>query len=85
MNEQKTTLEIIGISVEEAVEKGLDQLGLPRDAVSVVVLDEGKDGFLGIGNRKVRVRLSIAEESPTEDRKEKEESPMPIHIENEVF
>lgn len=85
MNEQKSTLEIIGISVEEAVEKGLDQLGLPRDAVSVVVLDEGKDGFLGIGNRKVRVRLSIAEESPTEDRKEKKESPILIHIENEVF
>lgn len=85
MNEQKTTLEIIGTSVEEAVEKGLDQLGLPRDAVSVVVLDEGKDGFLGIGNRKVRVRLSIAEESPTEDRKEKKESPIPIHTENEVF
>lgn len=85
MNEQKTTLEIIAPSVEEAVEKGLDQLGLPRDAVSVEVIDEGKDGFLGIGNRKVRVRLSIANESLTEDRKEKEESQIPIHIENEVF
>ena len=85
MNEQKTTLEIIGPSVEEAVEKGLDQLGLPRDAVSIEVLDEGKDGFLGIGNRKVRVRLSIAEDPPIEDRKEKKESPFPIHIENEVF
>ena len=85
MNEQETTLEIIAPSVEEAVEKGLDQLGLPRDAVSIEVLDEGKDGFLGIGNRKVRVRLSITEESPTEDRKEKKESPIPIHIENEVF
>ena len=85
MNEQKTTLEIIGPSVEEAVEKGLDQLGLPREAVSVEVIDEGKDGFLGMGNRKVRVRLSIADESPTEDREEKKESPIPIHIENEVF
>jgi len=85
MNERKTTLEIIGRSVEEAVEKGLDQLGLPRDAVYVEVLDKGKDGFLGMGNRKVRVRLSIAEESRTEDRKEKKESPIPIHIENEVF
>jgi spoIIIJ-associated protein len=85
MNEQKTTLEIIAPSVEEAVEKGLDQLGLPREAVSVEVVDEGKDGFLGIGNRKVRVRLSIADESPTDDREEKKESPIPIHIENEVF
>jgi len=85
MNEQKTTLEIVAPSVEEAVEKGLDQLGLPREAVSVEVIDEGKDGFLGMGNRKVRVRLSIADESPTEDRKEKKELPIPIHIENEVF
>ena len=85
MNEQKTTLEIIAPSIEEAVEKGLDQLGLPREAVSVEVVDEGKDGFLGMGNRKVRVRLSIADESPTEDREEKKESPIPIYIENEVF
>ena len=85
MNEQKTTLEIIAPSVEEAVEKGLDQLGLPREAVSVEVIDKGKDGFLGMGNRKVRVRLSIADESPTEDRKVKKELPIPIHIENEVF
>ncbi len=81
MNEKITTLEIIAPSVDEAVEQGLDQLGLPRDAVSVEVIEEGKGGFLGIGNRKVRVRLSIANESP----KEKKESLLPIHIENEVF
>ena len=85
MDELKTTLEIIAPSVAEAVEKGLDQLGLPREAVSVEVIDKGKDGFLGMGNRKVRVRLSIADESPTEDRKVKKELPIPIHIENEVF
>ena len=62
MSEQKTTLEIIAPSVEEAIEKGLDQLGLPRDAVSVDILDEGKNGFLGMGNRQVRVRLAINEE-----------------------
>jgi spoIIIJ-associated protein len=59
MNDQKTTLEIIAPSVDEAVERGLDQLGLPRDAVSVEILDEGQGGFLGIGARQVRVRLSI--------------------------
>jgi len=85
MNEQKTSLEIIAPSVEEAVEKGLDQLGLPRDAVSVEVIDEGKGGFLGIGNRRVRVRLSIVDESQKKDKKEKKESLIPVHIENEVF
>jgi len=68
MKEQQTTLEIIASSVDEAVEKGLDQLGLPRDAVDVDVLDEGKEGFLGMGSRQVRVRLSIIEEEPPESK-----------------
>ena len=59
MSEQKTTLEIIAPTVDEAVEKGLDQLGLPKDAVSVEILDEGQGGFFGIGARQVRVRLSL--------------------------
>jgi len=84
MNEQKTTLEVIAPSVEEAVEKGLDQLGLPRDAVSFEVIDEGKSGFLGIGNRQVRVLLSIIDESSAED-KEKEDLTSSIDMENEVF
>lgn len=57
--EKKTTLEVIGPSVEEAIENGLDQLGLPRNAVDVEVLDEGQSGFLGIGSRQVRVRLTL--------------------------
>jgi spoIIIJ-associated protein len=56
---KKTTLEIIGPSVEDAIENGLDQLGLPRDAVEVEVLDQGQNGFLGIGGRQVRVRLTL--------------------------
>jgi spoIIIJ-associated protein len=48
--DKKTTLEVIGSTVEEAIENGLDQLGLPRNAVDVEVLDEGQNGFLGIGN-----------------------------------
>jgi spoIIIJ-associated protein len=59
MNDQKTTLEIIAPTVEEAVEKGLDQLGLPKDAINVEILDEGQGGFLGLGARQVRVRLSL--------------------------
>lgn len=90
MNEQKTTLEIIAPSLDEAIEQGLDQLGLPRDAVTVEVMDEGKGGFLGMGNRQVRVRLSIADESTPKgkqvDKKvDKQEPSIPIHVENEVF
>ena len=62
MNDKKTTLEIIAPSVDEAVEKGLDQLGLPKDAVIIDILDEGQGGFLGIGARQVRVRLSLKDQ-----------------------
>lgn len=62
MTDNKTTLEVIAPSVDEAVEKGLDQLGLPRDAVSVEILDEGQGGFLGIGGRQVRIRLTLVDE-----------------------
>jgi spoIIIJ-associated protein len=59
MSDKQTTLEVIAPSVEDAVEKGLDQLGLPRDAVEIEVLDEGQGGFLGMGNRQVRIRLTL--------------------------
>lgn len=58
MNE-RTTLEIIAPSVEEAIRQGLDQLGLTADAVSVEVLDSGSKGLFGLGGRQVRVRISV--------------------------
>ncbi|MFZ5880686.1 MAG: RNA-binding cell elongation regulator Jag/EloR [Chloroflexota bacterium] len=56
---ERTTLEIIAPTVEEALSQGLSQLGLPADAVSVEVLDAGSKGFLGLGGRQVRVRLTV--------------------------
>jgi spoIIIJ-associated protein len=58
MNE-RTTLEIIASTVEEAIQQGLDQLGLTADAVSVEVLDSGSKGLFGLGGRQVRVRLTV--------------------------
>jgi spoIIIJ-associated protein len=58
MNE-RTTLEIIAPTVEEALAQGLAQLGLPADAVSVEVLDAGTKGLFGLGGRQVRVRLTV--------------------------
>ncbi|MBN8582443.1 MAG: Jag N-terminal domain-containing protein [Anaerolineae bacterium] len=56
---ERTTLEIIAPTVEEAIQQGLDQLGLTADAVSVEVLDSGSKGLFGLGGRQVRVRLSV--------------------------
>jgi spoIIIJ-associated protein len=62
MDQEKTTLEIIAPSVEEAVANGLSQLGLARDRVDVEILDSGTKGLFGLGSRQARIRLSIRSE-----------------------
>lgn len=64
MNE-RTTLEVIAPTVEEAIQQGLSQLGLTADAVSVEVLDSGSKGLFGLGGRQVRVLLTVG--SPHEE------------------
>ena len=64
MNE-RTTLEKIAPSVEDAIAAGLSELGLSRDAVDVEVLDEGSRGLLGIGGRQARVRLTLKTPQPS--------------------
>lgn len=59
MSQEKTTLEIIAPTVEDAVQKGLAQLNLPQDAVDVEVLDAGSRGLFGLGSRQARIRLTI--------------------------
>lgn len=66
MNNNRATLEVISHSVDEAIEKGLKDLGLPREAVEITVLDEGGSGILGLGSRQARVRISILTEEETE-------------------
>jgi spoIIIJ-associated protein len=59
MKQERTTLEVIAPTVEEAIARGLSQLGLSQDRVEVEVLDPGSRGFLGIGSRQARVKLSV--------------------------
>ncbi len=65
MSDPKTSLEIIAPSVDEAITRGSIELGLPEEALEVEILDEGSKGFLGLGSRQVRVRLSIRESYET--------------------
>lgn len=44
-------------TIQDAVEKGLAEIGMRRDQVEVVVLSEGTRGFLGIGAKKACVVL----------------------------
>jgi spoIIIJ-associated protein len=59
MNEELTTLEVRAPTIEEAVAKGLSDLGLTEESVDVMVLDSGNRGLFGLGGRQARVRLSI--------------------------
>lgn len=63
MSEERITLEIIAPSVEEAVAQGAAELGLPKEALEVQVLDEGGKGLFGLGSHQARVRLTIRPES----------------------
>jgi len=64
MGQEKTTLEIIAPSVDEAVSRGIGQLGIDREAVEVEILDSGSKGLFGLGGRQARVRLSVKNGSP---------------------
>ncbi|HMD88960.1 MAG TPA: RNA-binding cell elongation regulator Jag/EloR [Anaerolineaceae bacterium] len=75
MGQEKTTLEIIAPTVDEAITRGLGQLGLSLDTVDVEVLDQGSRGLFGLGSRQARVRLSIRSAVTAS---EKEKKPNPI-------
>ena len=55
-------IEVAGKNEEEAVRKGLEELGLDRDDVTVEILERAKSGFLGIGAVEAKVRLTYEHE-----------------------
>ena len=57
-------IEVTGKNEDEAITKGLAQLGLDRDDVSLEILERGKTGFLGIGSVPAKVKLTY--EAPDE-------------------
>jgi spoIIIJ-associated protein len=59
MNDNRTNLEVIAPSIEEALAQGLSELGLTENDVDIEVLDEGSRGLFGIGSRQARIRITI--------------------------
>ncbi len=61
MQEQaRTVLEVIAPTVDEAVARGLSELGLSLDDVEVEILDRGGRPLFGLlGRRQARVRLTV--------------------------
>ena len=51
------SLEISAKTVEEAIQRALEQLGVSREEVEVTVVKEGKPGVLGFGAEEATVRV----------------------------
>jgi spoIIIJ-associated protein len=86
MSKPKPSLEIIAPSLEEAITRGAEEFGIPREQLEVEILDEGTRGFLGLGTRQARVRLTIREGYTGEVREIRKEStePEPIKDQDEL-
>ena len=63
MTKNNTTLEIIAPTVEEAIEKGLEQLGVERKDVEVEVMDEGKRNLFRFASKQARIKLTVLDSS----------------------
>lgn len=50
--------EFTGKTIEDAVQEGLKALGLTRENAEIVVLEEPKSGFLGIGSKPAKVSVT---------------------------
>lgn len=56
-----TFVEKTGKSVEEAVAAALQELNIAAEQAEVEVLQEAKKGFLGIGRKDAKVRVTVKE------------------------
>ncbi len=58
------------LTVAEAIQEGLQVLGITKDQAVIEVLDEGKKGFLGLGKKQARVSIEkriVEEPAPVEE------------------
>ena len=53
-----------GVDVETAVDLALKELKISRDEAEIEVLEESSNGFLGIGSKLARVRVTAKEAEP---------------------
>jgi len=53
-----------GVDVETAVDLALKELKIDREDAEIEVLEESSNGFLGIGSKLARVRVTAKEEEP---------------------
>ncbi|MCY4008932.1 MAG: Jag N-terminal domain-containing protein [Anaerolineaceae bacterium] len=63
---EQRSLEIVAETVEEAVDQGLQKLGVSAAQVIIEVLEEPSAGLFGVGGRPAKVRLNTLAQDPPE-------------------
>src|SRR5262245_39899352 len=53
------SVEVEGISIDDAIRKALVELGVTRDRASIEILNDATRGILGFGGKKARVKASV--------------------------
>ncbi len=72
--------EFSGKTVEEAIQKGLDELGWSRDEVDVEIITRGSRGVLGIGATEARVLLRKVTPSVRQKTQREEKAALPSEL-----
>ena len=69
MQEGRRSIEVSGRTVNEAIDKALEELGADPDQVVTKVLSQGSRGILGLGAEEARVQVTLLEapEYPEEE------------------
>lgn len=75
MSNPHQPVDVTAPTLEQAIEKGLEQLGLSRNDVIIEIVEEGSRGVLGMGAREAVVRLT-----PLRTPKNVQPLPEPVEI-----
>ena len=76
------SIEVVAKTIDLAIEKGLAELSLAREDVTVEVLENPKSGFLGFGASPAKILMTVLEDETVEEKKpekkvEKKAAPAP--------
>jgi len=64
-------IEIEGKTVDEAIEKAVELLNVPKEQLQIEVISNGTQSFFGlIGSKKARIKVKVIQD-PVEEKKEK--------------
>ncbi len=79
---EPATIEAIGLTVEDAIARGLDALNAKREQVIVEVIDQGGRTAPGQRPREARVRLTLKAQPPEPARPQPARPPHPVQPES---